>query len=266
MVKSMPRPRSKDPLGVSDHPIAISDPAREAELVAEFEQKLEHIKWSYIRSKGPFADFLKKYNDDLARLQKQLKTGDPGTPRGIRIHPLLEKAINDRALEFARQRTGDAQPELECEDVELAAHDVAGSAKAIRGRPKELHLVRHVRGLMALFQQYFGRPVVGSKTHNSVYGPRVSGAAAHILEMLNAWGARLTPTRLYNIIDSARTEYAGKRMDFEEFFPLYGVGEPPLRSGQRLADGATVESFTISRPIYFAAATRDQRMDAWREA
>lgn len=262
----MPRPRSKDPLGVSDHPAPVTDPIRHAELVAEFRRKLDHVKWSYIRSRGPLEDSLKRYNADLKRLQETLKTGDPGKPRGVRMHPLLEKAINDRALGYARQRTGEEEPELECEDVERAAHEVAARAKAFRGRPKDLHLIRHVRGLMALCQQYEGRPVVGSKSHNSVYDPRVTGAAEQILLMLNAWGAKLTPTRLYNLIDDARSEYAGKWMVFEDFFPLYGAGEPPLQSGQRLANGAMVESFAISRPIFFAAATRGQRMDAPREA
>lgn len=238
---------------MSDHPIPVTDPVRHAELVAEFQHKRDYVMRSYIRSKGPFEDFLKRYNHDLAKLRKAMKTGDSAMPRRSRLHPFLEIAINGQAIEFARERTGAHKPDLECCDIELAAQHVARHAKSFRGRPKDPNLVRHVRGLMALIQQYLGRPVYGAKERNSVYDPHLNGAAAHMLQMLNDWGARLTATQLQTLLENARTDYAGKWMRFEEFFPLYGGDGSILAAGQRLADGRLVESFTMCRPIFLGA-------------
>ena len=64
----MPRWRTNDPLGVSDDPVCVSDPVREAEVAREFQRKLAYIERSYKVCKAHVHD-IRSLNGSLIRLK-----------------------------------------------------------------------------------------------------------------------------------------------------------------------------------------------------
>jgi hypothetical protein len=64
----MARPRINDPAGVSDNPVCVTDPVREAELADEFRKKLTYLlrQFQFERTLTNFSDF----NSSLAHVKK----------------------------------------------------------------------------------------------------------------------------------------------------------------------------------------------------
>lgn len=78
-------PRRNDPLGVSDNPVVVTDPARQAEVLEEFLRRLDYIIKSYRLGKETSRTL--GASTSLARLKKTV--GDMGEDEG-RGRPLNE--------------------------------------------------------------------------------------------------------------------------------------------------------------------------------
>src|SRR5690349_17675287 len=140
----MPRPRTNDPLGVSDQPRNIvTDTTRVTEITTEFRRKLVFVEGSYratVRAIGSDVDF----NRSLARLKRSLARKRPSKHRGERAHPEIEKAILQHAMEHAKKRTGSSAPELTQQDANHGARKAAEQLRPYR-RPTNRILKFYVR-------------------------------------------------------------------------------------------------------------------------
>ncbi len=246
----VPRPRRNDPLGVSDNPICVTDPEREAEVLEEFNRRLSYLAASYRFGKDHFPDY-KNFNRSLARLKKAV--GRPKIPgqSESRLDPRLEILINHRARKLA----GVAATEMLGPDhdkfVQQAAAEIADSLQPIRGRPASPCLRHHVEGLMALIQETCGKPVLGLREKNSVYDPQLAGGVSQTIERLFLEiDPAVTRIQLVNIVRDARRAYAGKPMRFRDFFPLYGSTIDEQSMAPIPAPGYRLQHFELAAPIY----------------
>lgn len=219
----MPRPRRNDPAGVSDNPNVVTDPVRAAELAEEFQRRLAYLQRSYHIEKRLDLG-VDGYNQSLARLKRAVRRPrDPNVPES-RLSPWIEIAINIRARELAGL---DPDAPLESQHnrfVQQAAREIAARAKAVRGTTGERVLRRYVEALMALIQEFTGKPVRATRYKDSVYEPQLIGTGG---EVVRGIAALLEPgvseTTLANWILDARRKHAGKPMRFRDFFPGYGL-------------------------------------------
>jgi len=236
--------RIEPPLGLPSSPNPVACAQRKAELLEEFLRRLDYVLASF-RLGLATVDF----NESLTRLKRTVRMGRQKPGRGDRLHPLLEILINHLAQKFARERSGGDTQHLTQNDVEKAAAWVADNIPATRGRPGGQLLDHHVAGLMALIQQFTGRPVLERRTSGTdIYDPKLLGAG-RILLLLRGFDSTITETQLVNKVRDIRRRYAGRPMRFRDFYPLYDAelsdaGElvlaPPLR----------IEHFERSVPIY----------------
>lgn len=245
----MPRRRRNDPAGISDNPNVVTDPERVAKGVAELRRRLTYLEQSYSLEKQLGLD-MKGFNESLSRLKRAV-----ARPRKIdvpetRLNPWLELAINIQARKLAGLAP-DA-PLLADHDcfVQQAARVVAERATALRGNPGDRLLRRYVEGLMALYQEFTGTPVVAMRHKDSVYDPQIPGTAGRVIRLIvDLLEPGISETRLVHWICAARRKYAGKPMRFRDLFPGYGAivdestGLPTLPAPYRL------ELRAISQPI-----------------
>jgi hypothetical protein len=154
----MPRPRTNDPLGVSDNPKVVTDHARLEELTDEYRRRLLYVSQNYqfaVDAIGSDPDFKSSH----AKLQRSLARKRPAKVRGVRAHPDLELAINRFAREHAEARTGTPGAEVTQEDANAGARKAAELLNPHTGRSRNWLLRYHVEGLMALIQETTGKPV-----------------------------------------------------------------------------------------------------------
>ena len=227
----------------------VTDPERVAKRVAELRRRLTYLEQSYSLEKRLGLD-MKGFNTSLSRLKQAVTR-----PRNIhlletRLNPWLELAINVRARELAGLAP-DA-PLLADHNcvVQQAARQVAERATALRGNPGDRLLRRYVEGLMALYQEFTGTPVVAMRHKDSVYEPQIPGTAGKMMRLIvDLLEPGISETKLVNWICAARRKYAGKPMRFRDLFPGYGAtmnedtGLPTLPAPYRL------ELQAISQPI-----------------
>lgn len=235
----MPRPPVRNPK--IDAPNYVADPAREAELVAEF-----YCKRVYAVRSFRTARFIEaKYGTvaSSARRAKDAVNRRRGSKRPqVRLHPEVEAAMSYVALQIARKRTGDENPKVIDADRGKAAVQITDRLNVKMGRNDDRMLQHHVEGLMALWQEACCVPVTAQQTKNSVYGPHLADRQAQdIFECLNGVDATITATQIANCIGEARKKYAGKRMRFADFFIGYGAkinanGEIVLATRYRIVD------------------------------
>jgi hypothetical protein len=231
----MPRPRTNDPLGVSDHPQLAVDPERITRIQQEFRRRLIHTLRSFSVARTIERDY-GTIEASLVRLREALARRRPVKRQGLRLHPEVEMALSYKARQFADERTKAADAKVEQRDVQKAALWVTNALTVKQGAPTDRMLVHHVEALMALAQQTTGRPVLSRRDRNSVYDPHLADPKAQmIFEALNDIDPDVTVTKVVNIIRQARRKYAGKAMRFSDFMPAYG-GE--------------VEAFVPNFPIY----------------
>lgn len=221
--KPVPCPRRNDPAGVSDNPNVVTDPVRVAKRVAEFRRCLTYLEQSY-RAEKRLGFGVDDFNESLVRLKRAVgRPRDPSVPE-TRISPWLEFAINIRARELAG-----LEPKAPLKDehdrfVQMAAKEVAARAKAVRGPNGDRMLRRYVEALMALCQEFTGRPVMAMRHKDSVYEPQLVGAGGNVIRLIvDLLEPGVIETRLVNWVCAARRKYAGKRMRFHDFFPGYGA-------------------------------------------
>lgn len=218
----MARPRTNDPLHVSDNPRVAADTQRVAELVEEFELGLACIKRSYLGVKAHQIGSLKEYNSSLARLKKAVAaTSKVGGAAKKRIHPLLELRITNKARELGgldpSMMLGREHEEL----MQRAARYVARTAKPRSHRPDNAALCYHVEALMVLIQQYHGRPIVPRRSRNEEYEPHFDDVGGKILEaFFTNVDPSVTTTALVNMALKARRKLKGKPLDFDRQFPF----------------------------------------------
>lgn len=172
----MAAPRTNDPLGVSDTPNYVTDPAREAEIAGRFVRAVDHILANYRHcfnhSGGDAA-----LNRDLTRLKIAVfRKYKPSKPEG-RLHPLLETIINIEARRLAEARSGSIGEHSAKRELFIACRNVASKLSPKRGAPPKYLLKRHVAGMMALIQETTGKPVMAETTPDGDYGPVIYGKA-----------------------------------------------------------------------------------------
>lgn len=235
----MPRPLKNNP--IIDAPNYVTEPLREAELVVEFNRKRLYAIRSFRMARliqaryGTVASSARRAKDAVDRKRGSKR---PQT----RLHPELEAAMSYKAVEIARNRTGEENPKVINADRGIAAVQVADRIYVKMGRNNDRMLQHHVEGLMALWQETCCVPVTAQQTKNSVYGPHLADRQAQdIFECLHAVDATITPTQIANCITEARKKYAGKRMRFADFFVGYGAkinenGEIVLAAPYRIVD------------------------------
>ena len=231
----MSRRRTNDPLGVSECPNVTTDPDREKILIAEFRRRLDYALKSYVmwrRVFGPPSSF----NDSLRRLELGLKRKVRSNKPKRRLHPEIEAVISHHAKQHAAERSGRPDAVPMPEDIDAGARKALVLLKARRGRPDDRVLTHHVEGLMALIQNYLGKPVMLQTKTNSVYDPQATNRAGEILLMIvKDMEPRATRRCIVTIVDEARRHYAGKRMHFFDFFPGYGARMDEARGRSKCA-------------------------------
>nr|WP_087575816.1 hypothetical protein [Sphingomonas sp. CDS-1] len=246
----MSRRRTNDPLGVSDCPNITTDPDREKILVAEFRKRLDYALKSYVmwrRAFGPPSSF----NDSLNRLERGLSSRVRSNDRKRRLHPEIEAVISHHAKQHAAERSGMPNAVPTSEDIDAGARKALALLKPRRGRPDDRVLTHHVEGLMALIQNYLGKPVMLQTKTNSVYDPQATNGAGEILLMIvKDMEPRASRRRIVTIVDEARRHYAGKRMHFFDFFPGYGARMDEETGEIKLRPGLQLQQMNLAAPIY----------------
>lgn len=246
----MPRPRTNDPSRVSDDPVCVTDPVREAELVVEFRGRMEYVAHNF-RMGLRLNQSSKDFNDALAQFKRAVTRGTPPGLSGKHVHPVIEMAVSKQARDLARKRTGMDDAEVEGEDMRKASRKVAGLLQPVPNRPRTDVLHHHVEGLMALLHETSGKPVLTGRHRNSSYDPHFKPGISQIIPMFfRAIDPAITIGQLVTIVEKARRKYAGEWPEFSDFFPLYGA-----RSDENgsliLQPGWQLEHFEPSIPTYF---------------
>lgn len=246
----MPRPRTNDPLYVSDNPVTVQDAERKAELIAEFKNKLSYIRSSYKLAMRWFGGG-NAFNESINQLVEAVNGRTPGELSGKRLSPFMEMAVSHHARRFAAMHTGKEEAEVTGEDVRRASHEVAKTLKPIAHRPQAIFLKHYVEGLMAVIQQYSGRPVLTGRYRNSVYDPHFKSGVSQIVPLImQDIDPSLSTGQLVSLVERIRRENAGKHMRFYDSFPFYGAsldsdGELHLVSGYQ------IKKFIPNIPTYF---------------
>lgn len=219
----MPRRLKNNPLGVSDTPKYVTDPALEAEILKEFVRKrtfivrsfknCHHIEQQY----GTIEQSIRRMKNAVAR-----ERGSKQKQR--RLHPALEAAISHHAGKFAAERANDELRNVIQADINKAAHILAETLTVKQGPKKHIMLRHHVEGFMALVQETTGKPVTSQRTKYFDYEPHLPNLnARQIFELLHTVDPGITVTKVANMIREARVAYTGKPMRFVDFFPAYGA-------------------------------------------
>jgi len=251
----MPRRRTLDPIGVSDHPNIVDDPVREAAIVASFIDRLKYLERGCRFAKTMLQSDQVAFNESLKRLKDQLARIDRGQHLAFersadtRLHPELELLINVEARKRAGIDQGAALLPAHQPHIMAAARQIASSQTPRRGRPGRGALMLYLEGLVALIIEVTGKPVMAPRTSNSVYEPRLAGAAGQVIRMFADYvEPGLSDTTLVNMVGKIRRQNAGKAMKFDHLFPFYGGRV--TEGGLELGSGYRVEASGILFPIY----------------
>lgn len=107
--------------------------------------------------------------------------------------------------------------------VRAAGEQVVTTIKPSRGRPGNPLLELHVEGLVAIVQEFSGKPVLSQRYKDSVYAPEFPDGISQIIpKIVQKWDKDITTTQLVNMVCNIRKKYAGKPLRFVELFPGYG--------------------------------------------
>ena len=195
--------------------------------------------------------FIRNATVKLKRLKRAVNGKAPKKAKQRRLHYELELVISHHARKHAEERTGLADAELVEADIEAAAQIIVSTIKPRRGRPNDAILRYHVEGLMALIQEISGKPVRAARVNGDSYDPQFAeGVSTIVPTFFRGLDDSISTTTLANMVIEARGKYAGKRMRFTSFFPLYG-GKIDHETGQPTAGpGYRLERFTPNVPIY----------------
>ena len=245
----MPRALVNNP--IIDAPNYVTDPAREAELLADFNRKRLYAIRSFRTARLIEANFGTVASS--SRRAKNAVNRKRGSKRPqMRHHPEVEAAMSYVALQIAHKRTGEDNPKVLAADRGKAAVKVSDSLNVKMGRNDDRMLQHHIEGLMALWQETCGMPVTAQQTKNSDYGPHLADRKAQdIFECLHGVDASITVTQVVNCICQARKKFAGTRMRFQDFF--IGFGAKITENGEiELAAPYQLVASGINFPTYSA--------------
>jgi hypothetical protein len=242
--------RHNDPVGLTDDPVCVTDPARQAELIAEFQCRLNYLKQNYRMGKVVYGDA--RTSNDAIRALNALKAGEP--PRSgdyRRLPPMIEIAVSMNARRFAVERTGRPEAPVEGQDIRRAAELIGMRIRPIGHRPRADNLIHHVRGLMALIQDFSGRPVVPRRYRNNLYEPHFAQGASQLVPMVfRELEPSVSVGGLVTIAERARRSWGGRRRTFGEYFPAYGLRLGP--DGSLVSpSGQIVVRIEPNIPTYF---------------
>ncbi|MGN6357714.1 MAG: hypothetical protein ACTHLU_09580 [Novosphingobium sp.] len=216
----MPRPRTNDPLGVSDNPPTLTDPARSAEVIAEFQRRAAYIIRHYHVGLATLGND-RAHNRSLEKLERSLQRVRPTKRRGTRAHPEVEMAITKFAQDNAQMRLGSADAVVTQEDANAGARKAHAVLKKRPGRGRQTLLRYHVEGMMALIQQTTGTPVLIRLARDDDYDPQPGNAAGELLvQIFQNFDPSILTTTLASMVKFARRKYASKAIRFGDFFPL----------------------------------------------
>lgn len=217
----MPRPRTLDPLGVSDSPNVVTDPERVESLAREFWHRLFFALDSF-RTARLIDETFGTVEASIARLKYALKRKRQAKSRGLRLHPEVKIVLATKEQQFANTRTGRGDARiLQC-DIQQAEQFVVDAIPVKQGARVDRYLRHHVEGLMALFQETSGKPVVAQRHRDSLYDPHFDDPKARcIYEALHSVDPRVSVIKVCNIICDARRAFVQKPMRFHEYFPAY---------------------------------------------
>ena len=242
----MPRPRTNDPSNLPAAINLVSDPAREALLVVEFQKRLAYLKHSFLIGRAAHAGDNVAFNASLERLRRRLARKYPAKRRGDRIHPEIEMVISHHARAMANAEN----VAVSQRHIQLAAAKTVELLRPRRGRPDDAFLDLQVSGVMALAQEVTGRPVLARKCRDSVYDPHFADGVSQVVPLFfQDLDETLTVTRLVDSVRRIRKEYAGKPLRFSDLFPLYGASFD-RDCGITLRRGYRLEAFEPNITIY----------------
>ena len=212
--------RRNDPSNLSAKPNPTADPEREAELVNEFKKRLGYLEESY-RASRRFEPEDETFNQSLRRLRRSLASRRTSRRPRKRLHPEIEMEISLQAQRLAEGEGPKVEPRHVGEAVKLAVERLTPR----RGRPDDIMLEFHVKGLVALIQEFSGLAVLPSRYSGpDLYEPRFAGTISSIVPLIfRGIDESISETRLVNIVRKLRREHAGKELRFLDLFPLYGA-------------------------------------------
>jgi len=244
----MSRPRINDPLDVSDNPGNVIEINRDSDIWHELQIKICHVQSSYAMAMIIVEGG--SLNESIARLKRAVARKTLSRTAQSELHPEVSLVVSAHARRRARERTGDAYADPSQQDIMEAAWIAAEQLDLQRGRPTKATLRHCTIGLMALIQEYTGKPVLAYRTTGGNFAPRFVGAGKIIPDLFQSIDPSITEGELAIIVNKARVEYAGKAMRFEDFFPGYGIAFENLKPGALLANGSRIEAFELVNPIY----------------
>lgn len=247
----MPKPLINNPLGVSSTPNLVTDPAREAHLIASFQRAIVDVLWSFRNTRRNEANF-ETLEQSIARINREVKRNRQRPSKGpqVPIHPIAALRINELAKEAAVTRSGDADAKFEADDVNAAAEKFAATVPVKRGRPADHTLWKHVELLMALLQLTVGKPVMARRSEGSVYRIFLEDPKAQLIfHAVHNIDRRVTEAQVADILVKLRRRYAGKRMDFDKLARDNLIQEQAAFRDQGFSAEAS-DGFAFISPIY----------------
>ena len=230
----MTRRRSNDPIGVSETRKVTTDPVRQKELLDEYRRKLKYLDdWYHFQMDAGLTK--RNYNASLDRLKKALGRSRKAKGPKSSLHPELELEINLEARKLAVLTPGENLTLAHQPFVDQAARIISKTARKKQGTPGSLALRRVVEGLMAIYLQSTGTPLMAMRDKDSVYDPQLSGPGGRIVRaIVDHLKPGVSDTTLSGWIRDIRKQYAGKSMRFQDLFPGYGM-VIDLSTGTRVA-------------------------------
>jgi len=241
----MGRPRTLDPANLPPSPNPTTDSARERELVEELKKRLSYLAANYSLCKQTSQD-RQSFNDSIETIARSLRRKRRSSLELKRVHPAIEMEISRRAkLSAEAQSRAVGQT-----DVDEAAVEFISTVRKLKGRPKNAYLHYHVAGVIALLQQFTGKPVIAHRDKNSDRNPHfIEGISQAIPLIFGRIDPDVTFISLIECTIAVRQEYAGKTLDFLKLFPTYGasIGE---NGDPIFAHGLKLEGFAQNIPLY----------------
>lgn len=241
-------------LGYDAAMVQFSSPRllREASLtsgdrLAEYKRRMAYLTSSFEcwRSAWP----ANGVNKSLASLRRSMNSGTRNRPKGERLHPALEMAVDDRARRHCNSHG--MFPQLTAEAVALACRSAANDVRSTRGRPSNEVLTYHVRGMMVLCAWATGKPVTVTRYKGGNFDPQLSSAGSHsIYIVFRELDPRITKTTIADIICKAHASGALVGKTFSDLFPLYGESTASDPASLTFPLVTSMPSLQLQSPIY----------------
>ncbi|MBV7259012.1 hypothetical protein [Erythrobacter crassostreae] len=213
--------------------------------VEEFQKRLSYLAANYSFCKQ-ISEGRQSFNDSIETIGRSLTRKRRSSLELKRVHLVIEVEITKRARILAEPESR----EVRQSDIDNAAAELLGSLSKLRGAPKNGSLRYHVAGLIALIQQFSGHPVLAHRGKPGEYAPHfVSGVSQIVPHFFEQVDPKVRLMTLVECAISIRTEYAGKRLDFLDLFPMYGTvvdSKGELRPGP----GIEIKAFDKNISLY----------------